>query len=171
MLNIQSERALRRRAADRNYHKSLKTSTVNDILNELKREVLMSAVALYDCRHFCPIEIAYSTETAVLRTEVFDDAVYISWYQAPKSLNTPYPESQRFVAESFLYEVQRLEIFRRFEIADHKVTFNGDSTEDDLMMHLQTISQTSVSLNEISALRAEYSDFIKPFENFLSNLQ
>ena len=168
MIDPTSTLALRRRAADRQRHPDERSRSVDALTNELKEEILMAVVALFDIREICNIDIAYTAETAVTRLELFDDAVFISWYQERHSTEVKFPETLQFRAGSFLYEIQRLDMIRRFDIAERKVAFNSSHDEHDLVGHLTTLSGSAVSSDDITRWREMYVRFSAPFDEALA---
>lgn len=168
MIDPNSTLALRRRAADRQRYPEERSHSVDALVNELKDEILMAVVALFDIREICNLDIAYTVETAVTRLELFDDSVFITWYQGQHSTEAKFPETLQFRAGSFLYEVQRLDMIRRFDIAEKKVSFNSSHNERYLVEHLATLIGSAVSPEEITRWRDMYASFSAPFDSALA---
>jgi hypothetical protein len=168
LIDPTSTLALRRRAADRQRHPEERSRSVDALANELKDEILMAVVALFDIREICNIDIAYTAETAVTRLELFDDSVFITWYQERHSAEVKFPETLQFRAGSFLYEVQRLDMIRRFDIAEKKVSFNSSHDERYLVGHLAKLSGSAVSSDDITRWREMYVRFSAPFDAALA---
>jgi len=168
MIDPTSTPALRRRATDRQRHPEERSRSVEALVDALKDEILMAVVALFDIREICNLDIAYSTETAVTRLELFDDSVFISWYQEQHSTEVKFPETFQFRAGSFLYEIQRMDIFRRFDIAEKKVTFDSSHDEQYLIEHLSTLISSAVSPEDVTQWREKYARFSAPFDAALA---
>jgi hypothetical protein len=168
MIDPASTLALRRRAADRQRHPEERSHSVDTLANELKDEILMAVVALFDIREICNLDIAYSAETAVTRLELFDDSVFITWYQERNSTEAKFPETLQFRAGSFLYEIQRLDMIRRFDIAERKVSFSSSDGEHYLIEHLATLTGSAVSPEDVARWRGMYARFSEPFDSALA---
>jgi hypothetical protein len=168
MIDPTSTLALRRRAADRQRHPDERSRSVDALADELKEEILMAVVALFDIREICNIDIAYTAETAVTRLELFDDSVFITWYHEQHSTEVKFPETLQFRAGSFLYEIQRLDMIRRFDIAEKKVSFNPSHDERYLVGHLATLSGSAISSDDITRWREMYVRFSEPFDAALA---
>jgi len=168
MIDPTSTLALRRRAADRQRHPEERSRSVDVLANELKDEILMAVVALFDIREICNLDIAYTAETAVTRLELFDDSVFITWYQERHSTEAKFPETLQFRAGSFLYEIQRLDIIRRFDIAEKKVSFNSSHDEHYLIEHLTMLTGSAVSREDLIRWREMHARFSAPFDSALA---
>lgn len=170
MLDPKSSKALTRRAADRRQRPDSRTKTVDELVHELREELLMSIVALFDCRHKCPIQIIYTLDTAVTRAELSEDSIYISWYHSPTSPGTVFPETLRFPAGSILYETLKLDMTRQFEIFDEGVTFDSSQGDDYLVEHLCKVTGNNVRDESLVQWRSTYRAFIQRFETMLRDL-
>jgi hypothetical protein len=148
---------------------NMPTKPVNDLIADIRQEILMSVVALFDQRNMCGINIAFSREPSTTRLEVFDDAVYLSWYQGPKSAKLPFPETFRFPHGSFLYEVYAQEVRRRHEIAEHTLTFRRNTTEAELLTSLERLTGTSIGLDDLTTWRTKYAAFVRSVEGSIGN--
>jgi hypothetical protein len=168
MLDPTSVKALTRRAADRRQRPSFQGKTIDEVTNELREELLMSVVALFDCRNKCPIDIIYALDTSVTRTELFDDSLYVSWYLGPLSPGTVFPETLRFAAGSILYETLKLDMTRQHEIFTNAVTFHSAHQDDDLIQHLNSLTGLPVDIQMLDDWRKNYRRFITRFEGLLA---
>jgi len=170
-LDPSSERALRRRAGDRNIQESLRNRPIADLISDIRDEIYMSLVALFDVRDACPIEILLVDEPLITRIEMFDDSVFVSWYHGPNSSALPFPETLRFPVGSFIYEVERLGIFRKFELAPTNARrFDATQTDADLCAYLTHLSGSTVTQAQLLDWRRRYQVFIRPFEQRLQPL-
>lgn len=168
MIDPTSTLALRRRSADRQRHPEQRGRSVDALADELKEEILMAVVALFDIREICSLDVAYTAETAVTRLELFDDSVFITWYQERHSTEAKFPETLQFRAGSFLYEIQRLDMIRRFDIAEKKVSFNSSHDEHYLIEHLTMLTGSVISPENITRWREMYASFSAPFDAALA---
>jgi hypothetical protein len=171
MLDPTSTKALTRRAADRRQRPGFREKTIDELVCELREELLMSIVALFDCRNKCPIQIIYTLDTAVTRAEISDDSLYISWYHSPTSPGTIFPETLRFPAGSVLYETLKLDIARQFEIFHGGMTFDSSHSDGDLIAHLQKLTgDIAIDGDSLALWRNDYLAFIGRFEALLAGL-
>jgi hypothetical protein len=170
MLDPRLEKAVARRAADRRARPSSQGKTLDDLIAELNDELLMSIVALFDCRRICPVDIIYSGETGVTRTELFDDAVYLTWYHTEASAGRTFPESVRFPVGSLVYETTKLEVGRQYEINELAAQFRSSNRDEDLVAHLRTLTRGASGPEEVFRLRQRYDEFSTPFVRFLEGL-
>src|ERR1700722_6862299 len=75
MLDIKSEKAVSQGVADRQLY--LRDRESDQLAADLIDGILLSLVAVYDCRNLCNIEIAFNAASGVTRIELFDDSVYV----------------------------------------------------------------------------------------------
>ena len=170
MLDPTSVQALTRRAVDRRQRPNQRGKSVDEITWELRDELLMSIVALFDCRSKCPIDLIYVLDTGVTRTELFDDSMYISWYLGPVSPGTVFPETLRFPAKSIMYETLKLDMTRQYELFTNGISFHSGLRDDDLVGHLQTLTGEPLSMTDVERWRENYRSFIPEFESVLEEL-
>ena len=171
MLDPRSTKALTRRAADRRQQPGLREKKIDELVSELREELLMSVVALFDCRNKCPVQIIYTLDTAVTRAELSEDSIYLSWYHSPTSPGTVFPETLRFPAESVLYETLKLDMTRQFEVFDGGMTFDSSQGDDHLIAHLRQLTgDISIDSGSLAHWRSAYRAFIWRFEAVLEDL-
>jgi hypothetical protein len=90
------------------------------------------------------------------------------WYHEQHSTEVKFPETLQFRAGSFLYEIQRLDMIRRFDIAEKKVSFNPSHDERYLVGHLATLSGSAISSDDITRWWEMYVRFSEPFDAALA---
>jgi hypothetical protein len=166
-LDPQSTEALKARAVERLQQRradNMPAASVEEVIEDIRQEILMSLVALFDQRQRCSVKVAFAQEPSATRLEVFDDAVYVSWYQSPKSTRLPFPETFRFLRGSFLYEVYALEVRRRHDLADRTLEFRRRTTEAELPALLTPFAGRPVSVGDLSAWRGKYAQFVRSVE-------
>ncbi|MEV0381732.1 hypothetical protein [Nonomuraea sp. NPDC050643] len=169
MLDPRSSRVLNARAAERMDQESGSRLSVEDISADIRQEILMSVVALYDCRLFCSPDIAFVQETAATRIELLDDAVYVSWYQGPESTKRRFPETLKFARGTFFCDVLAQEFHRRHNLADLKIRFNSDTSESELCDQVAVLAGRPCTLHDLQHWRSTHATFSEPFEDFLGN--
>jgi hypothetical protein len=164
------DRAIGRRASDRLHWARSRGKTLDILKAELRDELVMSVVALFDYRQICPVELLYIEDTAVYRYEMFDDALYLSWFHGPHSAGREMPESYRFASESFFYKALRLDLNRRFEISSHRVLFDGSQTDLALMQHLESVTAREVTEADLASWRRRYANYTADFVAYLDRV-
>ncbi len=166
MLSPGDTMAIQRRAADRVYWERFEGKDIQQLEEELRQELIWSVVSLFDYRRFCAVDLMYVEDTAVYRYEMFDDSVYISWYHGAQSHAKEMPESLRFPANSFLYKTLQLDLVRRFEISNNKVTFTRAQNDDFLAQHLAELLGEPVDQSDIDRWRQEGESKVGDFSEF-----
>jgi hypothetical protein len=91
---------IRRRVSDRHRNPRYDGRSDDSLVEALRNEIYMAVVALFDCRDVCAVEIAYASETSVVRVEMVDDALYMALYLTEQSSRQPFPEALRYSRES-----------------------------------------------------------------------
>ncbi|MFE0155115.1 hypothetical protein ACFWY5_48810 [Nonomuraea sp. NPDC059007] len=170
MLSPGDKLAISRRATDRTTWVRLAGKDNATLAEELREELIMSTVALFDYRHICPVDLVYIEDTATYRFEIFDDAIYLSWYHGPQSISKEMPESLRFAAQSFLYQLLRLDLMRRFEIVESRVRFEAGQDDAFLIAHLTSVLGTSVGAADLRRWRKQYREYTADFVGYLDTV-
>ncbi|MEV5362487.1 hypothetical protein AB0L12_06865 [Streptomyces cellulosae] len=171
MLSPGDPRAIQRRAADRVPWGRFQGVGVQQLESGLRRELILTVVSLFDYRRFSPVNLLYVEDTAVYRYEMFDDSVYVAWYDSPRSRSLEMPESLRFPVGSFMYKTLRLDLVRRFEISSNKaVTFTAEQDDDFLIQHLAGVLGEPVNQSDIDAWRQGYDEYVKDFSDYLKSM-
>lgn len=169
MLDPRSRETLQARAAIRK-DQTRSGKEVQDIADEIKNEILMSVVALFECKAFCAPEIHFVRDVAATRSELFDDAVYISWYQGPESAKRPFPESLKFARGTFPYQVQAQELHQRHGLAGYKIKIDQNTNEADILSDLSELAGRSVTPGDLRGWSAEHARYVENFEKFLDRI-
>lgn len=162
---------MRRRVADRMKNPKYSDKPADRLLREMRDEMLESIVALYDSRSYGTIEIALSNETAVTRVEITDDSLYMSWYHGTESQGQAFPETLRFEAQSFQYQVERLDMIRTVDLTDHLVRFDRGTTDEGLTELLGRLAGERFDARKLSDLRSAYQVRMAPFLCFLQEVR
>lgn len=160
-----------RRAADREKWVSQAGKNVDELEQIVRQELIATIVSLFDFRRSCPVHIAYTSDTVVYRMELTDDAVFFSWFHGPSSANKEMPEAVQFRKESMYYQVLRQEVNRKFEVAEHKITFDAHHTEADLLAHLRDLTGRDYEPADLVSLRAFYESNTEKLRDFLRDLE
>jgi hypothetical protein len=170
MLSPGDRRAIARRASDRRLWARSRGKSLQMLETDVHDELIMSVVSLFDYRHICPVDLLYTEDTAVYRFEMFDEAVYVSWFHGPHSSGREMPESMRFLADSFYYKTLRLDLMRRFEISPHKVTFDASQDDQFLVDHLRQVAGIEMTVNQLASWRERYREYVADFVVYLRSL-
>jgi hypothetical protein len=161
ILNPLDIRSISIRANDR--LKNPKYRDQSNVSDEIKNEIYMSVIALFDCRMTCTVEIAYCLGTSVARLEIFDEALYVSLYHTDKAQLREFPETLRYSKKSMQYNLHRMDSFREFDVAERKVTFDRETKEDELVKHLKEIGMNPVNAHIIMKYRERHKAFSDKF--------
>ncbi|MER5614629.1 MULTISPECIES: hypothetical protein [unclassified Streptomyces] len=171
MLSPGDPRAIQRRAADRAPWGRFQGRDIQQLESGLRHELILAVVSLFDYRRFCPVDLLYVEDTAVYRYEMFDDSVYVAWYDSPRSRSLEMPESLRFPVGSFLYKTLRLDLIRRFDISSNKaVTFTPEQDDDFLAQHLSGVLGEPVNQSDLDKWRQEYDTYVADFSDYLKSM-
>jgi hypothetical protein len=161
MLNPADDPVIRARAADRSRQSPFRTASLEQLIADVRDEILMSLVALFDVRDLCPVDIRLLNDPVITRMELFDKSVYLSWYQGPDSPEQPYPETVRFDSDSFMYQVERLATAKQFEDSRKVTHFDPGHTDKDLLAYMSGLMGIDVEAQDLAGWRARYEQFMR----------
>lgn len=130
----------------------------------------MALIALFDCREHCEIEIGLSNITSPVRIEIFDEAMYTSFYRSPESRRNTHPETARFSKESQIYQIFKDECRRQMQLAASRKRFTPRNNDNDLIDYLRKLGFSQVNETALNEQRREYQTFITPFTNALKTI-
>jgi hypothetical protein len=170
LLDPRDRSAIEARAADRRRRPEHEGKARNEIEQEMRDEILLALVALFDCREQCDIEIGFSTATSSVRIELFDRAIYTSLYRSTESLRNSHPETARFGRDSQPYLIFKDECRRQMELATSRRRFTTRDTDADLIDFASSLGFAGVGQTEINDEREKYRAFIRPFINALTTM-
>lgn len=171
MLSPNDRAAIARRSADRQAWARFSGKSLAELEQEFRFELVMSIVSLFDYRGICPVDILYNEDAAVYRYEMFDDSVYISWFQGPQSQGMEMPESLRFASNSFMYQTLMLDLNRRFQISGNKIRFDASHDDSHLIAHLNAMAGDVMATTSINDIRERYQEHVAEFSNYIRSLQ
>lgn len=170
LLDPRDRDAIDARARDRRWRPEYEGKKIADIAEEMKNEILQALIALFDCREHCEIEIGLSNITSAVRIEIFDEAMYTSFYRTTESQRNTHPETARFSKESQIYQVFRDESKRQMQLATSRKRFTTRDTDAELIEYLDSLGFPSMSPAELHAHRQAYQKFIAPFSDNLKTI-
>lgn len=161
-----------RRVADRIKNPKYVGKSPETIATEMQDEILESLVGLFDYRHLASIEVIFSDETAVTRTELTDSAVFVTWYHGVESRGQAFAETLSFEPTSFYYQVARLRILRTGDLnrSDKAIRFNYNTTEKEARSALAALFNRRIKDIFIPDLRAAFQVRMDSFNNFLKDI-
>ncbi len=166
MIDPNSQTALRFGVSDRRRQQPNITGSDQELIEALRNEALMSIVALFDCRHFCEIDIGFIASNGVTRVELFDDSVFISRYRESAPAYT-FPETARFQSGSFVYDYNRAEIQRLVDVTERRIHLDYRCTETKLCVDLSDLLGYPVAPTDIRSWREAHAASIADFAHLL----
>lgn len=162
--------AIEARASDRRSRPEHEGKGLAEIAAEMRSEILLALIALFDCREHCEIEVGLSNITSPVRIEVFDEAMYTSFYRAAESRRNTHPETARFSKESQIYQMFKDECRRQMQLAALRKRFTPRNNDHDLIDYLGELGFSQVNETALNEHRQEYRTFITPFSNALKTI-
>lgn len=170
LLDPRDRVAIEARASDRRSRPEHEGKGLAEIAAEMRNEILLAIIALFDCREHCEIEIGLSNITSPVRIELFDEAMYTSFYRSMESRRNTHPETARFSKESQIYQMFKDECRRQMQLATLRRRFTTRDNDNDLIEYLSSLGFSQVSETELNEQRQEYRTFIIPFSNALNKI-
>lgn len=167
LLDPRDRSTIEARAADRRRRPEYAGKKLAEIESEIRGEILLALVALFDCRDACDVEVGFSITTSPVRIEVFDDAIYTSLYRSPDSQRNTHPETARFSRDSQTYQIFRDECRRQLQLAASRRRFTTRDTDQDLCGFLSELGFEGITSFDLEQQRKKYSAFIAPFSGAL----
>jgi hypothetical protein len=171
LLDPRDSTTIEARATDRRKRPEFKGKTLADITAELREEILLGFVALFDCRDQCDIEVGFTVGTSPVRIEVFDAAIYTSMYRSAESQRNTHPETVRFGKDSQTYQIFRDECRRQMQLAASRQRFTTHDSEADLCRFLSDLGFGGIGPAELEEQRKKYQEFIAPFSAALTKTE
>ncbi|WP_330330415.1 hypothetical protein OHS33_12210 [Streptomyces sp. NBC_00536] len=159
--------AVRTRVADRLKNPKYAASNAGELFDALLEEMISSFVGLYDCRAYCSVDVAFSPDTSVTRVELTDSRVFVSWFHAPDADRRPFPLTVAFRPGSFAYQVHRLDLVRRHDIADDVIHIRRDLTEREMCDLLSSRFARPFSPADLARYSEAYWRGMEGFLDFL----
>jgi hypothetical protein len=167
LLDPRDGNAIEARAKDRRKRPEHGGKALLAIEHEMRSEILLALVALFDCRETCEIELGFSATSSPVRVEIFDDAIYTSFYRSAESQRNTHPETVRFSKDSQTYQIFQEECRRQLQFASPRRHFTAHDSDQDLCNFAATLGFADVGADELAKQRALYQEFITPFSNAL----
>jgi hypothetical protein len=171
LLDPRDSTTIEARATDRRRRPEYDGKTIADIEGEIRAEILMAFVALFDCRDMCDIEVGFSISTSPVRIEVFDDAIYTSIYRSLESQRNTHPETARFSRDSQTYQIFRDECRRQMQLAALRRRFTPRDSDRELCEFISLLGFAEVGPEKLAEQRMIYKSFIAPFAGALTRME
>lgn len=168
LLDPRDHATIEARAMDRRRRPEHQGKALAAIEDEIRGEILLALIALFDCRDHCDIDVGFSSTTSPVRLEVFDNAIYTSLYRSPESQRNTHPETARFSKDSQTYLIFRDECRRQLQLASSRKRFTTSESDLDLTAFLSTLGFAGIGLTELEEQREKYRAFIAPFAGALA---
>jgi hypothetical protein len=170
MVDPRDRDALNSRAQDLQRRPAHAHQNFSAIEHRIRKEILTSLIALFDCRRVVQVEIAFAVGTSTLRVELFDSALYLSLYQSADSRRNTHPDTVRYGRDSQQYEIYRDECRRQFQRGTLGRTFTARDDDADLLKYLSSLNFDNIDAAELTRLRTEHKTFLDPFIADLSKI-
>jgi hypothetical protein len=168
LLDPRDNMTIEARAADRRKRPEYQGKALSAIESEIRAEILLGFIALFDCRDQCDIEVGFSVGTSPVRIEVFDDAIYTSMYRSAESQRNTHPETVRFSRDSQTYQIFRDECRRQMQLAASRRRFTPHDSDRELCGFISSLGFGDVGPAELEEQRRSYQTFIAPFSAALA---
>lgn len=171
LLDPRDSTTIEARATDRRKRPEYQGKTLEVIESEIRAEILLGFVALFDCREQCEIEVGFTVGTSPVRIEVFDDAIYTSMYKSAESQRNTHPETVRFSKDSQTYQIFRDECRRQMQLAASRRRFTPHDSDRELCEFIASLGFGALGPAELEEQRQKYRTFIAPFSNALARTE
>jgi hypothetical protein len=168
LLDPRDKATIEARAKDRRRRPEYRGKTLKNIEDEIRGEILLALIALFDCRDQSDIEIGFSVSTSPVRIEIFDDAIYTALYTSTESQRNTHPETARFGRGSQMYVIFRDECRRQLQLAAPHRRFTTRETDSELLEFISSLGFTNIGRFELAKQRDLYESFITPFLNVIA---
>ena len=169
LLDPRDATTIEARAKDRRKRPESVGKSLAKLEDEIRGEILLALIALFDCRDQCDIDVGFTSTTSPVRIEVFDNAIYTSLYGAPESQKSTHPETARFSKDSQTYLIFRDECRRQIQFASSRKRFTTSESDQDLCSYITSLGFKSPTPAELEDQRVEYRNFIAPFAGALGH--
>jgi hypothetical protein len=164
VLDPDDDLAVHQRAADRMRTKKNAHRHIDELVRELRHEICMAFVSLYDARHRSTIEVfLLGSAASPVGIDLTDKAVYVGLQvtgQGPAARN---PMSYRYEKDSLAYQNYYVELIRQSRIARVTIKFDCNSNGDDLARAFKTIGMDNITDDQIDILRKDAKEFEQRF--------
>jgi hypothetical protein len=164
LLDPRDKPTIEARAQDRRKRPDSAGKKLAELEEEIRNEILLALVALFDCRDQCVVEVGFSTSTSPVRMEIFDDAIYTSLYRSSESQRNTHPETARFSKDSQTYQIFRDECRRQLQLSSLRRRFTTAESDIELCHYVGSLGYDGFELAHLENQRQAYETFIAPFE-------
>lgn len=116
---------------------------------ELRQNVFISLVALFDICHTMRIDVAFHRERLFFVSQILDDGIFLSYYTGSR-----FPTDYYYTAKTFAYRAHLIN-FRQNYDASSVFPLKGDLSETAFEKWLQQDLGCNVSLSQLRKLKDE----------------
>lgn len=137
LLNPKNDALLRSHESFRLHYTEGNTKNIIERAEELKAEILTVTLKLcqFTNDNYCNLDIRFHDELAVSRVEIFDNGIYLSYYNRGQ----PYPGTQYFNSSSEVYKPYNTNLEYYFNQKVTKFSLNNLSGNDKFESAVQTL--------------------------------
>ena len=111
----------------------------------VRRKIFITLFALFTVRHVRPVEVFLHRDISFFRAEIFDDAVFLSFYRGGE-----FPGTYQFDKDSFVYQAFLNATQMSIEASAYYIKFNLQLTEDAFKQHLLEL-ECEISFADLEA--------------------
>jgi hypothetical protein len=132
------------------------------LTQKVKREIYMTVVALFEVRTLGSLEIKIHDGPIFFRSEIFDEEAFVSYFTGTEP--TAYPVTYVYEKDTFYYKAFYKDYLQTLELPSPSITFNVNSTDDDLFTFLKRIGY---EYDELTTLKEDADNFWQQFSRYL----
>ena len=118
-----------------------------DETEELRIDVFVTLVALFDIRHRINVNVAFHKEPLFFVSEFLDEGLFLTYY-----LGSEFPGTYLYNKSTLAYEAYLQNFRQSYEISTYHISFSNELEETDFSVHLQTMG-CKLNLEELRHLR------------------
>lgn len=151
-----------------NHISILEERTLSDIESDIKNDIYISLINLYNSRHKCNlIEIVFQQGYSASRLEILDNAVYVSVYDNDYDGLVYYPSVVKFCNKTVFYKMYATEYMREFEFSKNNgiIAIKSDTTEAQFIDNLIRNNITFVTEQSLSEYQIKYEGLKTEFQS------
>jgi len=104
---------------------AISRSLIDQKAKEIANRIYITLSAFFDISHILKIKVCLHTEKLFFRSEVFDDALFVSYY-----LGGDFPGSYLYTKDTYIYEAFAMNFKQAIEDPSYEIRFNNNMTED-----------------------------------------
>lgn len=102
--------------------------------SKVRRKIFVTLFSLFTIRYVRSVEVFFHRDISFFRSEIFDDAVFLSFYRGGE-----FPGSYQFEKDSFVYQAFLNATQMSMEASAYRIRFDATLTEEAFKQHLQEL--------------------------------